>query len=65
MDRLLTITEVQEKTRLAKQTIYQLSAAGKIPHVKLGSRLLFIEKDVDEWILSKRVAAKETASKAG
>jgi excisionase family DNA binding protein len=58
MDRLMTVTEVHESTRLAVQTIYSLVSAGKIPYVKLGSRLLFIEDDIDQWVLNKRVEPK-------
>lgn len=53
--KLLTIDEAHDFTRLAKQTLYQLSSRGKIPHIKIGSRLLFDEAELDAWIEACRI----------
>ena len=46
----LTIDEAAEHTRLPKNTLYKLTAAGAVPHYKPGNRLLFRRDELDDWI---------------
>lgn len=57
MNKLLTLQEVIEVTRLSKATIYAYVAAKKIPFVKLGARVLFSPDAIQEWIDKRKVKA--------
>ncbi|MDA3957554.1 helix-turn-helix domain-containing protein [Oceanispirochaeta sp.] len=62
MEGLLTVDEAAEFTRLSAKTLYTYASQKKIPHIKLGSRLLFDQVKVEEWIRGNAVpaAGKET-----
>lgn len=47
---LLDVAAAAKYTGLAKSTLYSLSSSGRIPKVKLGSRVLFRQRDLDEYI---------------
>ncbi len=50
-DKLLTITEVAELTRLSEATLRWFRHCGKGPKSgKLGRRVMYRESDVAEWI---------------
>jgi len=59
---LLTITEASRLIRLAKPTIYYLSANSKIPVIKKGKRLYFSKIELLSWINSGRRATIEDIS---
>ena len=65
MKNLMTVGEVSAKTRLARQTIYQLSSEGRIPRIKLGGRLLFDEEEIETWLEQVTCPHRETGKKAG
>lgn len=46
----LNIKEAANYLRLAKQTVYQLTSTRKIPHYKVGRRLVFERSQLDQWI---------------
>lgn len=50
MQKLLTVQEFHELARIAVSTIYHLAAEHKIPHVRIGARLLFNQADIEEWL---------------
>jgi excisionase family DNA binding protein len=50
MSEILTVPEVSEYTRLSKSTIYDLTKAGKMPHIRIGSRILIRKEALDEWL---------------
>ena len=52
---LLTIPEVLKLLRISRMTLYRQMAVGKLPHVKLGRRVLFRKADVEKFITSKIV----------
>jgi excisionase family DNA binding protein len=56
-DKIITIDEVSKSLNIAKSTIYSYASQSKIPHIKLEGKILFVEKDVDNWIESKKVPA--------
>ncbi len=47
---LLILEEAAEYTRLAKQTIYDYVHKDKIPHLKIGKKLVFRVTELDKWI---------------
>lgn len=59
MNKLLTIQEITEITRLSKATIYAYVAPKKIPYVKIGARVLFSSDAIQEWIDKRKVKVIE------
>ena len=55
MEPLLTLEEAARITRLKSATLYVYAGMNKIPHIKIGSRLLFDPVRLREWIASKAV----------
>jgi excisionase family DNA binding protein len=50
-ERLMTIDEVAEYTRLSKSTLYKLGSQGRGPKAaRLGKHLRFRRSDVEAWI---------------
>ncbi len=46
--RYVSVKEVSVYTSLAKNTIYEWAGQGKIPSIKIGSRVLFDLNDIDK-----------------
>jgi excisionase family DNA binding protein len=58
--RYVNINEVSEYTSLPVKSLYELASQGRIPSIKLGSRVLFDLKDIDKMMESmKRTCNKE------
>jgi excisionase family DNA binding protein len=48
MERLLDIDDLSDKLRVKKSTIYSWTSRKRIPHIKLGRRILkFRESEID------------------
>jgi excisionase family DNA binding protein len=47
---LLDITELSGYIKLSKSTIYKGTMSQKIPHIKLGKKLLFNQDAIDQWL---------------
>ena len=58
--KLKTIKEVAQLFNCAEITIRRLVAACKIPYHKIGSRYLFSEEDIFDYLSSVKVDAKLT-----
>lgn len=50
VDGWLTVTEAADHLRCPKSRVYSLTAAGRIPHVKDGSRNLYRRSQLDLWL---------------
>lgn len=48
--RLLTVSDLSDRLRLSKATIYSLVCRKRIDHYKLGSRVLFDERHVEAYL---------------
>jgi excisionase family DNA binding protein len=59
MEGLLIVEEAAEFTRLSTKTLYTYASQKRIPHIKLGSRLLFERVKLEEWIKGNAVPAVE------
>jgi excisionase family DNA binding protein len=46
----MDIGMVSDYLHVAKSTIYKWVGSGFIPYKKLGKPLLFIKKDIDQWV---------------
>jgi excisionase family DNA binding protein len=52
---LLTVAEVAALCRLRVPTIYSYVENRRLPHLKIGSRVLFERAVLDDWLQSHRV----------
>ena len=50
MEQLLKISEAAEMLRISKSQIYSMVSSQRIPHVRIGARILFKESRLDEWV---------------
>lgn len=55
MEKLLTIKEASEVLRLKVSTLYSMVERKTIPHVKLGSRVMFSPESLSQWIAERTV----------
>lgn len=53
--KMLTTAELAELLRLSKTSVYRLIEKRTIPFYKIGWKILFDKKDVDDYILKNRV----------
>jgi excisionase family DNA binding protein len=52
----MTVAEAAEYLRCAKQRIYDLTSAQRLPFYKFGSRVLLSRDEIDAWLAERRVA---------
>lgn len=52
----VTVFQLAEMTGLNRWSIYHLVSQRRIPHVKIGRRVLFPVEDIREWIRERTVA---------
>ena len=57
MDKLLNVNQLSDVLGLKKITIYEWVRNNKIPFIKLGKRVLFHPRDVEEFIKTNRKEA--------
>ena len=57
MEKLLTVSEVAELTRLSIATIYSYVASKKLDFIKIGTRVVFSPSAIQEWIDKRKVKA--------
>ncbi len=62
---LLTLTETQGRLRLGKVRIWQLTASGELPSVKIGKRRLIDEADLARFIDAHREGNGEVGGNSG
>lgn len=55
----LTVLEVAEYLGVSKDTIYIMAREKRIPHFRIGSRVLFKRNAIDEWIESQMIEGIE------
>lgn len=56
MPRLINIEELADYLRLQKQTIYNWLNQGKISGIKVGGVWRFDQKEIDDWLRSRRMS---------
>ena len=54
MENLLTVKEVAKLTRLAPSSIYGMVSQKVIPHIKIGARVVFSQRELEAWVEEKR-----------
>ncbi len=50
--RYVSVKEVSKYTSLPIKSLYELACTGRIPSIKIGSRVLFDLKDIDRLMAS-------------
>jgi excisionase family DNA binding protein len=63
-DRYLTVKEAAEWLKMSESHIYFLKHKKKIPHVKLGGKLLFEKESLKKWVESNSSAPTPFARKS-
>jgi excisionase family DNA binding protein len=53
--KYLTTNEASKIINLAKSTVYAYASKNKIPHYKIGGKILFTNADLISWIKSKKI----------
>ena len=62
--RLLTYQELAKLLGIKVNTLYTLVSQRRIPHVRIGSRLVrFDRRQIERWLTAKRVIVDEKARK--
>ena len=57
--RLITAKEAGQYLSLSTDTIYRMASLKKLPYLKIGDRVLFDVKAMDQWIERHMVREKE------
>jgi excisionase family DNA binding protein len=54
---IMTVPEAAAFTRLTKSTVYAYVARRELPHLKIGSRVLFDRNELQGWLDEHRIPA--------
>ena len=46
----LTVDQLAQYLQVSDKVIYNLVQEGKIPHRKIGRRIIFLESEVEQWL---------------
>jgi excisionase family DNA binding protein len=57
--RLITAKEASQYLSLSTDTIYRMAALKKLPYLKIGDRVLFDVKALDQWVERHMIREKE------
>ncbi|XID90465.1 helix-turn-helix domain-containing protein [Paenibacillaceae bacterium WGS1546] len=55
----LTVKEAAELTGLSATTIYNMCAAGQLPHTKARKRILFYRPTLEKWLAGELTEPKQ------
>ncbi|HSB03614.1 MAG TPA: helix-turn-helix domain-containing protein [Thermodesulfobacteriota bacterium] len=58
--RLITAKEASQYLSLSKDTVYRMAASKKLPYLKLGDRVLFDIRSLDQWVEKHLIREKES-----
>jgi excisionase family DNA binding protein len=50
LKRLITAKEASQYLSLSTDTVYRMAASKKLPYLKIGDRVLFDIKSLDQWV---------------
>jgi excisionase family DNA binding protein len=57
--RLITAKEASQYLSLSTDTVYRMASLKKLPYLKIGDRVLFDVKALDQWIEKRMIREKE------
>jgi excisionase family DNA binding protein len=52
---LLTADDAAELLRVRRSTVYELARTRRLPHIRVGRRILFVRSDLAAWVAANRV----------
>ena len=52
---LLTADDAAALLRVRRSTVYELARTRRLPHVRVGRRILFVRSDLAGWVVANRV----------
>ena len=52
---LLTADDAAALLRVRRSTVYELTRTRRLPHVRVGRRILFVRSDLADWVVANRV----------
>ena len=52
---LLTADDAAALLRVRRSTVYELARTRRLPHVRVGRRILFVRSDLAAWVVENRV----------
>ncbi|HKG62714.1 MAG TPA: helix-turn-helix domain-containing protein [Solirubrobacteraceae bacterium] len=55
---LLTADDAAELLRVRRSTVYELARTRRLPHVRVGRRILFVRSDLAAWVVANRVLTR-------
>ena len=56
---MMDIKELSVKLHVSVGTLYNWASQKRIPYFKVGKKLLFDEKQIDQWLQEKQVDQKD------
>ena len=59
MERVYTEKQASEILHITRMTLYNLRESGKLSYVRIGSRTLYRERDLEEFLESQTRPAKK------
>jgi excisionase family DNA binding protein len=62
--RLLTAREAAAYLRISERKLWSMTSAGEVPHLRIGARVLYPERDLEAWIASKTRGGSEGVNQA-
>jgi excisionase family DNA binding protein len=57
--RLITVKEASQYLSLSTDTVYRMATSKKLPYLKIGDRVLFDVKSLDQWVEKHLIREKE------
>jgi len=57
--RLITAKEASQYLSLSTDTVYRMASLKKLPYLKIGDRVLFDVKALDQWVEKHMIREKE------
>ena len=54
MERLFTVKELSDIINVRESTIYAWVSQERIPHIKLGKKVLFDPSEIEKWVKEHR-----------
>ena len=58
VEPLLTADDAGELLRIRRCTVYELARNRRLPHVRVGRRILFVRADLAAWVVANRVSPR-------
>lgn len=62
MKQYIDIDELAGLIHVSKSQIYMMTSTRRIPHLKVGRRVLFDPERIERWMIEKRVEVREVTA---